>query len=791
MKMTTDPAGQTPRLPEGYGWGSYFFDEGSFEVLSGRIKKWCCSGGFQNIYRGLAAVFLLSVLGCGTAEKSKPQGAPLIILGLDGIDWKIIDPLIAQGKLPNLNKLIKGGVRADLETIEPILSPIIWTTVATGKTPEQHGINHFIQKDPGTGRSVPVSSLKRRTKALWNILSDLGHTVGFVGWWASWPAEKINGVIVSDHLTYHGFGLSSAAVQTSEGDTYPADIASRIEPWLVKPADITDEEILEYMHITPGELATKPKGNLDFTNPLHHFVFSLATNRTYEKIALWLLDDLRPRVLGVYMEMPDSVSHLFMKYVPPAVAGLDEQLAAKFGDVVFRAYERQDEVLGELMEKAGPEASFVILSDHGFKTGDRRLVESAHTNIKKAHLWHEKLGVLVLAGPLFEKGKQLEKATVYDIAPTILYALGEKPAADMPGRVLTEAFQKTHTKVHPVVRVDTYEQGAQGARVEDAKPVEAEKKSNIAVDDAVMKRLAALGYIDNLGTREEGIHSVAELAQKNEIKAAEQKIAELVERFAEDAEIQLLAGDVRFRQEGREKEATDHYREAVRVACEMNKPGGKMRCDDILVRVSAVLVERNAIEDAEKMIERLAPFEKHRAITEYMRGLILESRGQAKPALVAYERAIEADPSHVFSLNNAAGCLAEAGNSERAWEYYSRAAALAPLHLESRFNLGTLSLQQKRYHEAVGFFRAVLALNPQFGKVYFPLIQAEIATKKLDEADRDLARFAEVETNRVPMLVLEAALYRARGDQMNATRLDAEASKLDPRLAAELAAQVR
>jgi hypothetical protein len=75
--------------------------------------------------------------------------------------------------------------------------------------PERHGIVDFTAINKDTGAAVPVTSNLRRVPALWNILSDAGRTVGFVGWWASFPAEKVNGYIVSDRIAYQLFGVKA------------------------------------------------------------------------------------------------------------------------------------------------------------------------------------------------------------------------------------------------------------------------------------------------------------------------------------------------------------------------------------------------------------------------------------------------------------------------------------------------------------------------------------------------------------------------------------------------------
>ena len=99
----------------------------------------------------------------------------------------IIDPLIKAGRMPHFASLTARGTRTRLLTISPTLSPVIWTTIATGVKPERHGIVDFTAINHETGEAVPVTSNLRRVPALWNRFSDAGRTVGFIGWWVKPP----------------------------------------------------------------------------------------------------------------------------------------------------------------------------------------------------------------------------------------------------------------------------------------------------------------------------------------------------------------------------------------------------------------------------------------------------------------------------------------------------------------------------------------------------------------------------------------------------------------------------
>ena len=147
-----------------------------------------------------SALLLLAMLAAGCSREARPR---IIVLGLDGMDPATVDLLMAEGKLPSFARLREDGAYGRLRSMRPILSPIIWTTLATGKPPEQHGIGHFVAVNEKTGEQLPVTSRMRRVKALWNIFSEAGRSVGVVGWWATWPAETVRGTIVSDHTCYH------------------------------------------------------------------------------------------------------------------------------------------------------------------------------------------------------------------------------------------------------------------------------------------------------------------------------------------------------------------------------------------------------------------------------------------------------------------------------------------------------------------------------------------------------------------------------------------------------------
>ena len=116
----------------------------------------------------------------------------VLLIGWDSADWKVIMPLIDAGKMPNLAKLVENGICGNIATLQPVLSPMLWTSIATGKRAYKHGVHGFSEPDPLTGSIRPVTNLSRKTKAIWNILNQNNLNTITVGWWPSNPVEELS-----------------------------------------------------------------------------------------------------------------------------------------------------------------------------------------------------------------------------------------------------------------------------------------------------------------------------------------------------------------------------------------------------------------------------------------------------------------------------------------------------------------------------------------------------------------------------------------------------------------------
>ena len=334
--------------------------------------------------------------------------------------------MIEQGRLPNLASLRRRGAHANLKTLLPILSPLIWTSVATGVTPDRHGVLVFLVQDPHTGQKVPVNSRYRKVRALWNIFTEADRTVDFVAWWASWPAEQVNGHMISDRVSYSLFDLELPADATAT--TFPPDYIDEVRDRLIDDMAITYEDVARFVDVTREEfLAERAMIERDraaaYEQPLNHLTKILAATRNYHAINLDLLGRGQSDLTAVYYQGIDEVGHRFMHFAPPRLRSDTEEDHRRYGRVVEEFYVYQDELLGELIRAAASDTTVIVLSDHGFVIGpDRPQDQTADIEGQPSH-WHRLYGLLILAGPPIVPG-ELDTVSVLDIAPTVLRLAG-------------------------------------------------------------------------------------------------------------------------------------------------------------------------------------------------------------------------------------------------------------------------------------------------------------------------------------------------------------------------------
>ncbi len=405
---------------------------------------------------------------------ARQTGVKVVLIGIDGASLRVMDPLLASGRLPQIKALMDAGAWGVLRSEDPMKSPALWTTIATGRSRQDHGITDFVIPRGLRGRPSLVGSKDRRALALWNIVSAFGRRVGFLGFWASWPAEPVKGWLVSDRATRERWNEWAGGRQ-EERLAYPASLATELEPLIVDPMDPPMDVVEGLVSLDEAEKAEfKSAKKPVFAHGLSVFKFAFCSQLSYERMAMHLLARDQPTLTGIFLVANDPVSHTFWHYYEPGAfpGTLDKARAARLGRLVPALYEHNDTFLKALLERLAPQTVVMIVSDHGFEASGslpatrpaRDLFEGPEA--ERAALngviavgqsgKHDLSGVFIAAGGPIRKATGV-RASIYDVAPTVLALLGLPVPRDMPGRVLEEAIDPMFLAEHPVRRIPSYE----------------------------------------------------------------------------------------------------------------------------------------------------------------------------------------------------------------------------------------------------------------------------------------------------------------------------------------------
>lgn len=360
----------------------------------------------------------------------------MIVIGLDGADWSLLDRLAAGGRMPNLARLTREGRTARLTSFVPILSPIVWTSIATGATPERHGVLDFQEIDLATGAAVPISGRSRRVPAVWNVASSAGRRVGVVGWWATHPAEEVNGFFVSDRASSILFEGSRDSL------AYPPALSEGVGRVIESESRISDGDLTAFAAMSAAEVAAERAKGGGLENPVVALAKIVAATRTVQRIARDLYDREGPDFTAVYFEGTDAIGHVFAADVPPRLSCVSDEDFHRYSGTVDAYYALVDRLLGQWMRRASEDgATLIVCSDHGFKWGEDRSCNRSSLEWSTAAFWHRLEGVLALWGSRVAASAARGQASVYDVAPTVSALLRLPVDPKMSGKALLSQFR--------------------------------------------------------------------------------------------------------------------------------------------------------------------------------------------------------------------------------------------------------------------------------------------------------------------------------------------------------------
>ncbi|MFO0982599.1 MAG: alkaline phosphatase family protein [Planctomycetota bacterium] len=419
-----------------------------------------------------------------SAKRAAPH-APVLLFGADGVEWSVARPLLDAGRMPHLKSLIERGNAGLLRTYGEhgggTRSPVIWTTIATGKSPRDHGIFDFLDKE-----GHPYSSNARRGKALWNIASDYDLVTHVSGWWITWPAEAINGCMISAATSHaqQAAVWKGTVLPNVQDQFHPAALERELAPLV---ADVFDSEVVRARLLDRVFGADRDALPAQVLALMRESLWSLLADELYVRAARRVIEQRTPDLAMVYVGSTDVIGHRFFGYLDPSQFAYPLPGAQHPGlrDALGRTYELMDEWLGMVLAAMPADTRVIVVSDHGMHAAFTRAPDP---NGKTGEHQDGPPGVIVVAGrDLAHVPASLTQlatlGTVEDVAPTVLALLGIPAGEDMAGRVLDGLFDPAaRLALAPVPTHDTGFRPPSRARID------------AAVEEGFKERYGALGY---------------------------------------------------------------------------------------------------------------------------------------------------------------------------------------------------------------------------------------------------------------------------------------------------------
>lgn len=399
----------------------------------------------------------------------------LLLVGWDAADWAVVNPLLESGKLPALSTLMASGFKGRISSLNPMLSPLLWTSIATGRRAHNHGVLGFMEPLPDGTDVRAVRSSSRRVPAFWELLHERGIQSNVIGWWPSNPVDDSGGVSVSNFFTRDD---DHAYLSLNEGDVHPSSLTEELSDLRVHSTELTASILAPFFPDTD---------EMDGSDPIFSSVARILSHALSVQAAATEAMERGPwDITAVYFDALDHFKHLAMKYHPPQMHDVSDEEYRKYHYIVEAAYRFHDMMLQRLLDLAGEDCHVLLVSDHGFAVESERMLAVPDTPGGPA-AEHHPYGVLVGAGPQWKEG-WVYGNSLLDIAPSILHLFEHPISAEMEGRVSHEWWKQYRSET----ACASYPERQVSARLSES------------IDERqLLKDLEQLGYVEwsNDGTR--------------------------------------------------------------------------------------------------------------------------------------------------------------------------------------------------------------------------------------------------------------------------------------------------
>ena len=589
------------------------------------------------------------------------------VFALDGADWDLLHELASDGQLPNISALTSGGASASLQTIQPTVSPMVWTTIATGLTPDRHGVIDFTDRQQHT----PIDAYSRRAPAIWDIADAFGRPAVVADWWTAWPPSPHSASIIYD-----------APVELLQKAVFPPAVAQRADSLAVPPETIQYAQARRFLNVSEAEWATALENPED---PISVFRDVLAKTWSDHRVAINLYNDERlhghdPQLIMVSYEGTDAVNHLFGPFHPPMRDGVSADGYRKFWPAVSNYYSEVDRLIGEWMGVLPRDTTVMIVSGYGFRWGkDRpRAIPIGIASLSD----HRNPGVFVAYGAHVAPARGYAMS-VYDVAPTILALLGLPKSLEMPGNVAKWAFRD----VAPLesVRVVSY-----GEFVGE-RPM----GTNVLVDPKEYQRtLLAIGHLSD-PTRNLAPVLESDQQPRSEPPLSPEKWGAYA--YANNQGVQLRA-------QGKLKDATDAFQQAIELNPSRPVP---------YLNLAMVLFDRQDYTDANTVfldaVKRGLP-NAEQWLVDF--AALYRDRNMTSRAVDLLEKGSDLFPQSFLIASNLGSALVAGSRFTEGVPQLERALGMQPSSTEVLNNLGLFYAKHNDYGRALDYWNRSLSIEP-------------------------------------------------------------------------------
>ncbi|PYQ61764.1 MAG: hypothetical protein DMF58_03695 [Acidobacteria bacterium] len=592
------------------------------------------------------------------------------IFALDGADWDLLTELADDGRIPNIKALAQGGTTASLQTIQPTVSSMVWTTVATGLSPDRHGVIDFVNP-----AHAPVESTARRAPALWDIADGFGREALVASWWTAWPPAAKYSIFFDE------------PVELVPDAIYPPDLAARAESLVVPVETVGSQQIRRFMNIAQSEFdrAVFKGGDAD---PVNIFRGVLAKTWSDHRVAINLYNDERqrgrdPLLIMISYEGTDAVNHLFAQFHPTYREGVSQDGYRKYWPTVANYYSEIDRLIGEWINILPRDTTVIIMSAYGFQWGKER----PHTPPSGAAALqdHRNPGVFIAYGPHVAANRGMHVLSVYDVAPTVLTLLGLPQAIEMGGKPATWVFHD----VAPItsVRVVSY------AEFIADRPV----GTSAHLDPTRYRReLQAVGHLND-PTR----NMTPLLEDTSQSARAAKPISQ--EKYGLYAYYNNLG--VQLRSQGKLKDSADAFQQAIQLNPDRPIP---------FLNLAMVLFDRQGYTDADDVFLQAVAKGLPNAEQYFIDfAALYRDHDMTSRAIVLLEKGKEMFPQSYLIAANLGSALVQGSRYTEGVPELERALGLQPSSTEVLNNLGLYYSKRSDYARALDYWNRSLSIQPQ------------------------------------------------------------------------------